>query len=92
MSIAHTRSLLRAALDGSLERANYQRDPAFGLLIPKAVPGVPPEVLDPREAWADKDAYDQTAREVVGRFEKNFETFLGAVDDEVRAAAMRAAA
>jgi phosphoenolpyruvate carboxykinase (ATP) len=92
MSIAHTRALLRAALDGSLARAEFVRDPFFGLMVPRAAPGVPCEVLNPREAWADKAAYDRTARELVARFEKNFEGFAGAVGEEVRAVAIRAAA
>ena len=49
-------------------------------------------MLDPREAWADKAAYDRMARELVGRFEKNFAAFEAGVGDEVRAAAIRAAA
>jgi phosphoenolpyruvate carboxykinase (ATP) len=61
-------------------------------MIPKAVPGVPAEVLNPRATWADKDAYDRTARELVARFEKNFESFAGAVGEDVKAAAIRAAA
>jgi phosphoenolpyruvate carboxykinase (ATP) len=92
MSIHHTRALLRAALDGSLARVECAQDPFFGLMIPKAVPGVPAEVLNPRATWADKDAYDRTARELVARFEKNFESFAGAVGEDVKAAAIRAAA
>jgi len=92
MSIKHTRALLRAALDGSLAKAEYARDPFFGLMIPKAVPGIPSEVLNPRETWTDKDAYDRTARNLVNLFEKNFETFAGAVGEDVKAAAIRAAA
>jgi phosphoenolpyruvate carboxykinase (ATP) len=92
MSIHHTRTLLRAALDGSLARARFRRDPFFGLSIPEAVPGVPAEVLDPRQSWTDKAAYDRTARDLVGRFEKNFEAFEGGVGEEVKAAAIRAAA
>ncbi len=92
MSIAHTRALLRAALDGSLARAKFRADPFFGLMIPEAVEGVPSEVLDPRQAWADKAAYDKAAQDLVGRFEANFQTFHGAVDDDVKAAAIRAAA
>ena len=53
---------------------------------------MPAEVLDPRAAWADKDAYDRTARELVRRFEANFAPFANGVDDTVRAAAIRAAA
>jgi phosphoenolpyruvate carboxykinase (ATP) len=92
MSIAHTRALLRAALDGTLLHAAYDRDPFFGLMIPTSVPGVPSEVLNPRNTWADKAAYDAQARHLVALFEKNFEGFSGAVGEDVRAAAIRAAA
>ncbi len=92
MAIAHTRALLRAALDGSLRGAQFQPDPFFGLLVPRDVAGIPNEVLDPRQAWADRDAYDRTARALVARFEANFDTFSGAVGDDVKAAAIRAAA
>jgi phosphoenolpyruvate carboxykinase (ATP) len=92
MSIRHTRALLRAALDGSLTRARFRKDRFFGLSVPEVVPGVPAEVLDPRQSWADKAAYDRTAAELVARFEKNFASFEGGVGDEVKAAAIRAAA
>ena len=92
MSIQHTRALLRAALDGSLAKAEFVRDPFFGLMIPKAVPGIPTEVLNPRDTWADKDAYDRQAKHLVSLFEKNFATFAGVVGDDVKAAAIRAAA
>ncbi|MBR0649182.1 phosphoenolpyruvate carboxykinase [Roseomonas terrae] len=92
MSIKVTRALLRAALDGSLAKVEFVRDPFFGLMMPKAVPGIPAEVLNPREAWADKTAYDRTAANLVGLFEKNFATFAGAVGDDVKAAAIRTAA
>ncbi|MGA8193297.1 MAG: phosphoenolpyruvate carboxykinase (ATP), partial [Acetobacteraceae bacterium] len=92
MSIRHTRALLRAALDGSLARTRFRKDRFFDLSIPEHVPGVPAEVLDPREAWADKAAYDRMAKDLIGRFEKNFAAFEAGVGDEVRAAAIRAAA
>ncbi|HJS84955.1 MAG TPA: phosphoenolpyruvate carboxykinase [Acetobacteraceae bacterium] len=92
MSIRHTRALLNAVLDGSLARGAFRRDPLFGLLIPDSVPGVPAEVLDPRQAWADKAAYDRAARALVARFEANFAKFEAAVGEDVRAAAIRAAA
>jgi len=92
VSIGHTRALLNAALDGSLARARFQADRFFGLSIPESVPGVPPEVLDPRRSWADPDAYDRMARELVSRFEANFRAFQDGVSDDVRAAAIRAAA
>ena len=92
MSIRHTRALLRAALDGSLARTRFRKEPFFGLAIPEHVPGVPGGVLDPRESWPDKAAYDRMASELVGRFEKNFAAFEAGVGDEVRAAAIRTAA
>jgi phosphoenolpyruvate carboxykinase (ATP) len=92
MSIQHTRALLNAVLDGSLKTARFERDPFFGLMFPQDVPGIPNEVLNPRLSWADKDAYDRAARDLVARFEKNFASFHGLVNDEVRAAAIRAAA
>jgi phosphoenolpyruvate carboxykinase (ATP) len=92
MSIKHTRALLRAALDGSLAKVEFETDPFFGLQIPKALPGVPAEVLNPRNTWADKAAYDRTAADLVSRFEKNFEGFSGGVSEEVLAAAIRTAA
>ena len=92
MSIKVTRALLRAALDGSLAKVEFETDPFFGLQIPKALPGVPAEVLNPRNTWADKAAYDRTAADLVSRFEKNFEGFSGGVSEAVLAAAIRTAA
>jgi phosphoenolpyruvate carboxykinase (ATP) len=92
MPIRVTRALLRAALDGSLARVEFVRDPFFGLMVPKALPGVPSEMLNPRDTWADKAAYDRTARDLVARFEANFATYADAVGEDVKAAAIRAAA
>jgi len=92
MSIKHTRALLRAALDGSLAQVEFEQEPFFGLAIPKAVAGIPANVLNPRDSWADKAAYDATAKKLVGLFEKNFETFASAVSDDVKAVAIKAAA
>ena len=92
MAIGHTRALLRAVLDGSLAGAQFSPDPFFGLMIPRDVPGIPNDVLDPRRSWADPAAYDRTAADLVRRFEENFETFASAVGEDVKAAAIRAAA
>ena len=92
MSIAHTRALVRAALDGTLEQAGMTTDPNFGLLIPNACPGVPSEVLQPRNTWADTAAYDRMAAEVARRFEANFARYADHVDNRVRDAGIRAAA
>jgi len=92
MSIKHTRALLRGALDGSLTKMQFHKEPFFGLEIPAHVPGIPDEVLDPRQAWADKAAYDRMAEHLTQRFEDNFSTFEAGVDDAVRAVAIRVAA
>lgn len=92
MKIAHTRAMVRAALDGRLARTETRRDPVFGLHVPVAVPEVPDSVLDPRNTWADKEAYDAAARELAVRFEENFRQFEADVDPAVREAGIRPAA
>jgi phosphoenolpyruvate carboxykinase (ATP) len=92
MSIKHTRALLRAALSGELDQASYKHDPFFGLAIPEHVADVPDNVLDPRNTWADRAAYDAAAAALVKRFEENFATFSDLVGEDVKAAAIRAAA
>ena len=85
--IQHTRALLSAALDGSLDAGNFRPDDSFGLLVPEACPGVPAEMLMPRNTWADKRAYDDTAQDLIGRFQANFLKYADHVDEKVRAAA-----
>ena len=91
MPIQHTRALLAAALDGRLADAPIRRDERFGLQVPESCPDVPSEILRPRETWSDREAYDQAARELCGRFVANFEKYDGFVDSEVKAAAPTAA-
>ena len=91
MPIKATRALLNAALDGSLNNAEFREDPNFGFEVPVAVPGVDSKLLDPRGAWADGDAYDVTAGELVRKFIDNFEEFAAHVDESVRKAAPVAA-
>jgi len=91
MPIKATRALLNAALDGSLNDAEFRKDPNFGFQVPVAVPGVDSALLDPREAWADKAAYDRTAQTLVGQFIDNFAQFADHVDEGVRQAAPQAA-
>jgi len=90
MPIKATRALLNAALDGSLNDAEFRKDPNFGFLVPVAVPGVDTALLDPREAWADKAAYDRTAEALVQQFIDNFAQFADHVDEGVRQAAPQA--
>jgi phosphoenolpyruvate carboxykinase (ATP) len=91
MPIKATRALLNAALDGSLSKAEFRKDPCFGFDVPVAVPGVDSQILDPRDTWADKDAYDATARKLVGLFIANFAKFADHVDQGVKEAAPTAA-
>ncbi len=92
MKIAFTRAMLRAALDGELDDVPFAPDPNFGLLVPKACPEVPDMVLDPKNTWSDKAAYDRTAKDVAKMFEENFKEFEPQVTDGIKKAAIRAAA
>jgi phosphoenolpyruvate carboxykinase (ATP) len=75
ISIAHTRSLLNAALRGDLHNGiEYETHPIFQLQMPKSCPGVPAEILNPRNTWQDKDAYDKQAKKVRDLFQQNFES------------------
>ncbi len=85
MKIAHTRAMVRAALDGSLRDVRTAADPTFGLRVPESCPGVPPEVLNPRNTWQDKDAYDRAAKDLARRFRENFKSYEDYVGEEVKA-------
>ncbi len=91
MPIRVTRALLNAALDGSLNAAEFRTDPNFGFQVPVSVPGVEPRILNPRETWADKAAYDAKAKALVGMFVANFAQFEAHVDAGVRELAPKAA-
>ncbi len=91
MPIKATRALLHAALDGSLNDAPMRKDENFGFDVPTEVPGVDAAILNPRDTWADKDAYDAKAKYLVELFINNFETFEAHVDDKVNAAAPKVA-
>ncbi len=91
MPIKATRALLNAALDGSLNDAEFRKDPNFGFDVPVAVPGVDSGILDPRTTWADKGEYDRTADKLVRLFIDNFAEFESHVDEGVRQAAPNAA-
>lgn len=75
MSLKHTRALVNAALDGRLDDVEFVTEPAFGLHIPVGCPEVPAEILNPRNGWADKEAYDRQAAELASRFQANFKQF-----------------
>jgi phosphoenolpyruvate carboxykinase (ATP) len=75
ISLDHTRAMVRAAIKGELDQVQTRIDPNFSLSIPEVCPGVPDEVLDPRQTWSDKNAYDQQVSKLVSNFKKNFEQF-----------------
>jgi phosphoenolpyruvate carboxykinase (ATP) len=91
MPIKVTRALLNAALDGSLNNADFRADPNFGFEVPVAVPGVDSKILDPRQTWANAEEYDETAIKLVKQFVENFAEFEAHVDASVREAALTAA-
>lgn len=86
MKIAYTRAMIRAVLDGRLDKVAYQRHPIFNVEMPSSCPDVPSDVLDPRSTWADKAAYDAQARKLAGMFIENFKAFLADVAPNVVAA------
>jgi phosphoenolpyruvate carboxykinase (ATP) len=91
MPIKATRALLNAALDGSLNNAQFRKDPNFGFEVPVAVPGVDSSILDPRGTWPDRQEYDRTAARLVDLFVENFAEFADHVDEGVRQAAPKVA-
>lgn len=89
MSLPYTRALITAALGGALDHVSYRRHETFGVAMPMSCPGVPPELLDPRATWKDKDRYDQRANELAAAFLKNFEKFSSHASEEILAGAPR---
>jgi phosphoenolpyruvate carboxykinase (ATP) len=89
MSIGHTRAMINAALEGKLRDVGYTKEPFFGLEIPNSVPGVPKEVLNPRNVWPDADAYDAAAKKLAGLFADNFKKFAAQASPEVSAVAIK---
>ncbi len=75
MKLAYTRALLRAALSGELDSVEFVTEPIFGLSIPTECPGVPAEILNPRQTWRYPSAYDAKATELRNMFEANFKKF-----------------
>ncbi len=85
MKIAYTRAMVTAAINGSIEKVSFTKDPIFGLDIPTSIDGVPREVLIPKNTWEDKEAYDHHAKDLADRFIKNFEKFPN-VTTEIKSA------
>jgi phosphoenolpyruvate carboxykinase (ATP) len=87
MPIKVTRTLLTAALNGSLRDAKFRTDPYFGFAVPTQLAGVEPHLLYPHKTWQNKAEFHDTARQLVTRFQENFVKFESHVDADVRAAA-----
>ena len=86
IKLRYTRRMVRAALGGELDKAEYRNDPVFGVAVPTAVEGVPAQLLEPRSTWADPAAYAAKAAELARMFVDNFEQYANRFSDEVRAA------
>ncbi len=87
IKLAFTRAMIAAALDGSLNKVGFTAHPVFGMMMVNECPGVPSEILNPRNTWTDKEAYDKKAKELAGLFIANFEKFKDHASAEILAAA-----
>ncbi len=89
MKIAYTRRMVDELLNGSLNSVEFEIDPVFGLQVPVSCPGIPQEVLNPRNTWKDPLAYDAQAKKLAVMFQENFKQFADGVPEEVLAAGPR---
>ena len=87
MKLSYTRAMITAALEGTLNNSEYENDPVFGIAVPKECPDVPSDILNPKNTWADKNAYDEKAKYLAELFIKNFENYSDGVNEDVKAAA-----
>ncbi len=90
MKLSFTRAMLTAALNGELDAIEYTKHPVFGMLMPNSCPNVPQEILHPRNTWADKAAYDQTANALADKFNENFKKFEDGSSEAIKNAAPKA--
>lgn len=87
MKLSYTRAMITAALEGKLDNVAFETHPVFGMAMPVSCPDVPAAILNPRNTWANKEAYDAAAKNLAGQFVKNFEKYAGGVQEEILAAA-----
>lgn len=92
MKLSYTRAMITAALNGELNKVNFENHPVFGYQMPTACANVPTELLNPRNTWEDKSAYDMQANKLANMFVKNFEQYASGVDAEILSAAPKATA
>jgi phosphoenolpyruvate carboxykinase (ATP) len=91
IKLAYTRALITAALNGDLDKVKYDTLPVFGLQFPTSCPNVPDEMLNPRNTWADKNAYDAQANKLAAAFVNNFEQFASQASEAILSAAPKVA-
>ena len=82
MNLPYTRAMITAALEGKLDHVSYEAHEVFGMMMPTTCPDVPADILNPRNTWADKNAYDNKAVELAKQFVKNFEKYAAGVNEE----------
>jgi phosphoenolpyruvate carboxykinase (ATP) len=87
IKLSYTRAMISAALDGKLDEVAYEIHPVFGMSMPKSCPGVPSEILNPKNTWNHKKLYDKKAKELALKFVDNFEKFKEHASEEILAAA-----
>jgi phosphoenolpyruvate carboxykinase (ATP) len=88
-SLRYTRAIVSAILNGALDNAAYDNDPHFGLAMPRDVPNVPVNLLNPRHAWSDPAAYDATALKLAAMFRQNFQKYADRATPEILAGGPR---
>jgi len=76
MAIKTTRACIDAILDGSIDSADFFKDPVFGFSVPKELAGVPDHIVNPRKSWKDKNAYDLQRLQLAQMFKTNFEQYV----------------
>lgn len=84
MKLSYTRAMIRAALEGKLDDVTYNTLPVFGLSIPENCPGVPSDLLNPRNTWDNQLAYDEQLVILANLFRKNFEKYAGGASESIR--------
>ena len=89
IKLSYTRAMITAALNGALDQVEYHQHPVFGMQIPKICPHVPDHILNPRDTWQDKGAYDAKAAQLAREFSENFKKFEDQAKSEVVAAGPR---
>ena len=91
MKLGYTRAMITAALTGQLAEVAFEPHAVFGVLVPASVPGVPTHILDPRQTWADPDAYDHTAADLARKFVDNFQKYADYASADILAGAPKVA-